>query len=510
MRRNVRGGMPASPVPETRCTDESPRRRFLKASSGLLAATAMTSMVPSETSARQARTDSEILERIQRQARDPRGRILLKGGAILSMDSKVGDFLNGDVLIEGKKIVDVKPNINVAAEVIDASDMVVIPGFADAHRHCWENQFRRAIPNADIAGYNAFRDHVAQFYKPEDMYAANLVTALGCIDSGTTCLMDWSHNSRSAELSDGAIQALFDSGIRAVHGYGAPADNGKWDHQHPEDMIRLRKKYFSSEDQLVTICMATLAFYDGRFSDIEFARKNGVRITMDGLSGVNARVVEDLEERHMLGPDLTFIHCTAVSDAGWRLMAENGVMAVMAPTSDMQIGLGPAIPPMQKSLDSGIRPALSVDVECSLSSDFFTQMRVALNVQRSGAFNRRYKGEANAPAPITMRDVLEFATVQGAKANGLLRKCGTLTPGKEADLVLIRSDDIDNMPLNNAVATVVSGADSGNVDTVIIGGKVRKFRGKLVGVDLARVRRLVHQSRDGILARSGYKLDVTG
>jgi cytosine/adenosine deaminase-related metal-dependent hydrolase len=485
------------------------RRRFLKASSGLLAGTALSSLLPSQARAEQSKKDSQSLERIERQSRGSRGRILVKGGTVISMDPKVGDFAKGDVLIEGKKILEVGPSINAQAEVIDASDMIVIPGFVDCHRHCWENQFRRMIPNADIAGYNDLRDHVAPFYTPEDMYAANLVTALGCIDSGVTCLMDWSHNSRSADLSDGAIQALFDSGIRAIHGYCAPADTGKWDHQHPQDLIRLRKKYFSSEDQLVTICMATLAFYNGHLSDIDFARKQGVRTTMDGLSGTFARVADELGQAKLLGPDLTLVHCTAVTDTGWRMIADNGVTVVMAPTSDMQIGLGPAIPPIQKALDFGLRPALSVDVECSLSTDFFTQMRVALNVQRSAAFNRKYKGEANAPAPITMRDVFEFATVQGANANGLLGKCGTLTSGKEADIVLIRADDINNMPLNNAIGTVVNGADSRSVDTVIIGGKLRKFRGQLLGVDIEKVRRLVHESRDGIVARSGYKFDIT-
>jgi cytosine/adenosine deaminase-related metal-dependent hydrolase len=507
MRRDREGSKEMPATADSASERETSRRRFLKASSGLLAGTAISSTLSSQVGAQQGDKDSQTLERIERQSRDPQRRILLKGGTVISMDPKVGDFIKGDVLIEGKKIVDVSANINARAEVINASSRIVIPGFVDTHRHCWENQFRRVIPNADIAGYNDFRDHVAVFYKPEDMYAANLVSALGCIDSGVTCVMDWSHNSRTADLSDAAIQALFDSGVRAIHGYSAPADTGKWDHQHPQDLIRLKKKYFSSDDQLVTIAMATLAFYDGKASDIQFARKVGVRTTMDGLSGTYARVVEELEQSHLLGPDLTFIHCTAVSDAGWRLIADNGATVAMAPTSDMQIGLGPAIPPIQKALDFGIRPALSVDVECSLPTDFFTQMRVALYVQRSAAFNRKYKGEPNPPAPITMRDVLEFGTVQGARANGLLNKCGTLTPGKEADIVLIRADEINNMPMNNAIATVVSGADSRDVDTVIIGGKLMKFRGKLLGVDLEKIRRLVHQSRDGVLARSGHKFD---
>jgi len=484
------------------------RRQFLHAGTATLLGSALATVVSERPASAQSASDSRTLQRIEQLSRRQNGRILIKGGTVLSMDPAVGDFVKGDVLIEGKKIAAVRAHIDAQAEVIDATDMIVIPGFVDAHRHCWENQFRRAIPNADLPAYNAFRDHVAQFYRPEDTYAATLVSALGCIDAGITCLMDWCHNSRTAELSDASIQALLDSGIRAVHGYGAPADTQKWDHQHPQDLIRLKKTYFSSDDQLLTIAMAVLSFYDHKISDIEFARRNGVRITMDGLSGLYAGVVEELNQAKLLGSDMTFIHCTAVSDVGWRLIADNGLTVVMAPTSDMQIGLGPAIPPIQKALDFGLRPALSVDVECSLPTDFFTQMRVALCVQRSSAFNRKYRNEANPPRPITMRDVLEFATVQGAKANGLLHKCGTLTPGKQADLVLITANDINNMPLNNAVATVVAGADCRNVDTVIIDGKLKKFRGQLLGVDLSKVRRLVRESRDGIVARSGHAFDA--
>ena len=498
-------------VPNSASGQAASRRRFLKTGSGLAAGAAIAPFLSEQASAqsanRRAANDGDLLARLQRQSRDPQGRILIKNGSIVTMDPQVGDFAKGDLLIEGTKISKIAPSIDVKAEVFDATDMILIPGFADTHRHCWQNQLRRIVPNVDGGNYTTiFHQFFAPFYRPEDMYAGNYISALGCIDAGVTCLMDWSHNARTAAHSDAAIQALLDSGIRAVHGYGAPLF-GNWDHQHPKDFERLRTKYFSSTDQLVTICIATLAFVDWKYDDIKFARDHGLRMTIDGFAG-NPQNMDDFVQRGLLGPDMTYIHCTHISDNAWRKVKETGGCVGMAPTSDTQLGLGPSIVPVQKALDFGIRPGLSCDVEIALPTDFFTEMRVALCFQHSDVYNRAYNKVPNPPPAITARDVLEFATVQGAKGNGLLDKCGSITPGKEADIVLLTANEINNMPVNNVIGTVVNGCDTRNVDTVIIGGTVRKFRGKLVDVDIEKVRRIVHQSRDALIARSGYQLDI--
>jgi cytosine/adenosine deaminase-related metal-dependent hydrolase len=154
-----------------------------------------------------------------------------------------------------------------------------------------------------------------------------------------------------------------------------------------------------------------------------------------------------------------------------------------------------------------VRPSLSVDVEISLSSDMYTQMRCVLLTQRMHASQRRYRGDPAAPEFISNRDVLEFATVRGAEAVGLAGITGTLTPGKQADVVAIRAEDVNNLPLNNAIGTIVQGTDTRNVDTVFVGGVVRKWRGELVGQDLGRLRSLAHESRDYLAARAGFTVD---
>src|SRR5881296_1371836 len=228
------------------------RREFLKTGAALVAGTAAAGWPPGDATRRDAR-DGETLERLVRARGDPKHRILLRGGTIITMDPQIGNLAKGDVLIEGKKILAVAPDLqstteHAKAEVIDATGMILIPGFVDPHRHSWEGQLRGLNPNAvTITDYNAYTHQgFGPYYRPDDIYVGNLATALGCIDAGITCIIDNSHNSRTSAHSDAAIQALFDSGIRAVHASGAP-QFGDWDHQWPQDLIRIQRTYFSSD-----------------------------------------------------------------------------------------------------------------------------------------------------------------------------------------------------------------------------------------------------------------------
>ena len=157
--------------------------------------------------------------------------------------------------------------------------------------------------------------------------------------------------------------------------------------------------------------------------------------------------------------------------------------------------MGHGNPPTQKAIDIGIRPSLSVDVETSVPNDFFTQMRTVFSLQKNEVWARRLGGEKDAGKFLTVRDVLEFATIEGARANGLEKKIGTLTPGKEADIILLRTDRLNVMPMNNAVGAVVTSMGPQNVDTVLIGGKVMKRNGQLVGVDMNRIARLGNEAQ---------------
>jgi cytosine/adenosine deaminase-related metal-dependent hydrolase len=424
----------------------------------------------------------------------------------------VGDFAHGDLLIEGKKIAAIGPDLAAASRdgnaiVVEAADRIVVPGMVDCHRHAWEGQIRGVIPNsASIGDYmDATHRGFAPFYRPEDMYVGNLATALGCIDAGITCLIDNSHNSRSAAHSDAAIQAQFDSGMRAVHASGQPT-YGEWDRQWTQDVARLQRQHFASDDQLVTFRLFSRGLVK---DDWEAAKRLGVWLSIDGAGAPNsAQTLQDFEKAGLLDEKHTINHGYGLPGESWQLIRGAGMAVNACPRSDSQWALGSARMGLQEALNNGIRPGLSVDNDTAFSTDLFTEMRVAFHLQRWSAHVARSQKDPNPPALLSVRDLLEFATIRGAHNAGLAGKTGSLTPGKEADIVVIRADDINTMPLTNAAGTVVSHAHAGNVEAVFIAGNVRKWGGALVGHDLGSIRRRVRESRDYLFAQRGYKLDI--
>lgn len=433
-------------------------------------------------------------------------RILVKGACIVSMDAKVGDRVKSDLLIDAGKIVAIETKIDAAdAFAIDASNMIVIPGFVDAHRHAWEGQLRRIIPNAATLDAYMAATHMqfAKFYRPQDMYVGNLVTALGCIDAGITCVIDNSHNARSAAHSDMAVRALMDSGIRAVHAAGAPVA-GDWDKQWPQDLMRLQKTFFTSNDQLVTLGM--FAYPVPELWGM--ARQMGLRIYGELVTQQMGGMLDMLAQKNMVGPDNTFNHCGDLPESTWVNLKKSGAAINVCPRSDSQYALTEGFSAYQTALDHGMQPGFSIDNEASYGGDMFSEMRVAFHLQRAVAANRKFKGDAAAPAPVSVRDVLKCATTNGAACAGLSDKVGRLAPGMQADVVMIRSNDINLYPSNNAIGTVVAAADRSNVDTVIIGGVIRKYHGELVGVNMSDFRKQVDESRAYLFSKANYQPDM--
>ena len=429
--------------------------------------------------------------------------ILIKGGCVLSLDRGVGDFEQADVLIEGKRISAVRPNISAPnAEVIDASNTIVMPGFIDTHRHMWQGFLRNVLPDGSLEDYrNVVQRTFGAKMTPDDVYAADLLSALGAVDSGVTCVLDWSHIQNSPEHTDACIKGLMESGVRAIFAYGAGQnETGRVfeipTSKYPGDIARLRKQHFSSDDQLVTLYLAAGGTPEQTLEQFKAARAVGARITIHvgvGEFGRNA-LLEKLNAQGGLKDDTTYIHCCTLNDTEWKLIKDTGGTISIAGYVETLMGHGN--PPFQKAIDNGIRPSLSVDVETSVPNDFFHQMRTAITLQKNEVWAKRLAGDKNPPKFLTAREVLEFATVEGAKANGLERKVGTLTPGKEADIILLRTDRLNVMPMNNAVGAVVTSMGPQNVDTVLIAGKVMKRNGQLVGVDMARITKLGKEAQE--------------
>jgi 5-methylthioadenosine/S-adenosylhomocysteine deaminase len=496
------------------CGEGPSRREVLKTGTAIAVSAGGAQLLACDAAAQGQDRDAAALEQLRRANGDPRRRVLLKGGTIISMDTTVGDFARADLLIEGKKVSAISPDLDAVAQsgnaiVVDASDKILIPGMIDCHRYAWEGQIRGIIPNSATIGDYMGATHrgFAPYYRPDDMYVGNLITALGCMDAGITCFIDNSHNSRSPAHSDAAVQALIDSGARAVHACGAPTF-GDWERQWPQDVGRLQRQFFASDDQLVTLRLFSRGLVK---EDWETARRLGLWLSLDGAGAPNSmQTLEEFRRMRLLDERHTFNHGNGLPDGSWQLIRDAGITVNACPRSDAQWSLGPAIMGLQEALNHGVRPGLSVDNETAYSTDLFTEMRVGFHLQRWMAHIAAVRQEPKPPAPLTARDMLEFATVRGAHNAALQDKIGTLTPGKEADIVIIRAEDINVMPLANAVSTVVSYAHPGNIEAVFIGGAVQKWRGALVGHDLANVRRMVHRSRDYLFAQRGLKLNIVG
>jgi cytosine/adenosine deaminase-related metal-dependent hydrolase/ribose/xylose/arabinose/galactoside ABC-type transport system permease subunit len=441
-------------------------------------------------------------------------QVLLKGGTVLTMDPGLGNFRNADVFIEGTKIKAVGPNLAVnGAEVIDASNMIVMPGFVDTHRHIWEGLLRNVgadIPLEGREGYIRFvLGKFAPSFRPQDAYVGNLVSALGALDAGITTLLDWSHIQGSPEHTDAVIKALQDSGMRAVFAYGFPWW-GDWNDRQPSWFVRAAKEYFSSKDQMLTYALAAPG---PEFVDFEIARDHwklarevDARITTHvgvGSYGQEGKV-QEMGEAGLLRDDTTYIHCTTLNETEIQMIVDTGGTVSLAAPVEMMMGHG--MPPIQKFLDRGLNPSLSVDVETNVPGDMFTQMRSVMSLQHALSFERQLAGDTKAPPRITTRDVLAYATIEGARANGLAHKTGSLTPGKDADIIMLRTDKINVMPINDPIGAVVWGMDTSNVDTVFVAGKALKHNGELLHVDWDAVKKAVIDSREHVIKKSGFRL----
>ncbi|HZD73571.1 MAG TPA: amidohydrolase family protein, partial [Actinomycetota bacterium] len=390
-------------------------------------------------------------------------------------------------------------------------------GFVDTHRHTWEAAIRGCAPNATLDDYFVeILDTFAPLYRPEDVYASNLAGALECVNAGITTLVDWSHINNTPEHPDAAIRGLQEAGIRAQYAYGSAnlSLNDYWNESKisipADDVRRVRETYFSSDDGLLTMALATrgtgFCIDDVCRSEWGLAREVGIPITvhvaMGRLAGRFA-MIKNLQRLGLLGPDTTYIHCCYFDDEEWRLVADSGGTISIAPQIEAQMGHG--WPPVMKAVQYGLRPSLSIDVVTTAPGDMFTQVRAAFACERARV--NAVAWEANTEVPETMltaRQMLEMATINGAHVAGLEARTGSLTPGKKADVVLIDGGALNVAPVIDPVAAVTLCADVSNVDTVIIDGQVRKRDGKLLA-DVEGARRKVEASRDHLVEAAREK-----
>jgi len=435
------------------------------------------------------------------------GRALIKGGTIVTMDPKIPDLSTGDVLVDGGRIAAVGMSLQSAgAEVIDASGSIVMPGFIDAHHHMWLGVMRRMMPDVDdlFAYIDIVAEKLGAHYRPLDMYLSTKLTAVASLDAGVTTIIDACHSSRSPGHTDAALDALDDAGIRALHMVGAAMDKKAPTAHLPGDLKRLAEDWNQGAG-LVRV---------GLFGQLKLdwwavARDLEMRVLTEFIGDL-ARLGPEFAKPGVLGPHNIFNHCTRVPQETWKMFADAGVNITVNPRSDALFGFDDETFAYQQAIDHGLTPALGIDLDTAFGGDLFGEMHALFGQQRSAMRYRRFRGEENVPTPISVEAVLKAATVNGARAAGLESEVGTLTPGKQADIITVRTNGVAVFPVSNAIGTIVQAVERSDVDTVMVAGEIRKRAGKLVGVDVAKLAADVAVARDYLLEASGYRPNMFG
>ena len=447
----------------------------------------------------------------------------IRGATVISVDDAIGNVPNCDVLIEGPSISAVGPNLQPppGATIIDCTNAIVSPGFIDTHRHTWQTQLRTITTDYVLADYVLALRHIyGSCFSAHDAYIGNLCGALESIDNGITCLVDHSHIMNTPEHADAAVKGLQDATIRATFCYALyenPSLTGSCVDQQREtktpkwrlqDAQRVRNKFFSSNkpEDLVRFGFAPsepqITPVDQLVEEIKAARSLGAAVITGHVSlgryDPGNAVVRQLAQRGVLGPDILLSHGNALFDDELDAVKHNGVGISSTPDTELQMGMSHPI--VFKAHDLGCHAALGIDICSNNPADMLQQMRLALQAQR----HLEHESAETAPLSISRKcaQILEIATMGGAKAIGLQEVVGSITPGKRADLIITRCDSTRLVPVHDPIGALVLYANASDIDTVFINGNVVKSGGKLQVVDWPEIREELRASAASIMERS--------
>ena len=441
-------------------------------------------------------------------------RTLINSATVITMDDAIGDLGTGDVLIEGSRIVDVRPSIDVAAdtEIVDGKGRIVVPGLINAHMHTWQTGLRGYAANWTLLEYfRRMHAGLATVFRPDDIHIATLVGALNQINCGTTTLVDWCHNNPTPDHTDAAVRGLIESGIRAAFFHGSPKPEPKPGEPHFSEVPHPRREVerllagaLADRDGLVSLGLAILGPHystlDVAMHDFRMARELKLIASMH-QGGGPAKTQggwEKLIEAGLVGTGINIVHGNDLPDDLLDRMVQLGVSFSVTPENEMIQGHG--FPITGRLLKRGVRPTIGIDLESVLAGDLLTVARVALSTQRAldNAEARKTNGTIPATTTIPVREALRWITTEGARMLGREHQIGSLTPGKLADLVVINASDLNLVPVHDPVATVVMQTSLANIEAVMIGGAWKKRNGRLLVDGL--------EAKKELLAQSGRRL----
>ena len=404
---------------------------------------------------------------------------------MLTLGARIPNFAQADLLIEQGRVAEIGPRLRARdAELIDAADSIIMPGFVDTHRHAWKSLFRNLGEELRSAGTLPSTSVYGPHYHPDDVYAATLVGLLGAAEAGITTVVDWADIRTGEDYVDAALEAHADAGLRTVFALASP----EWADRAPGITETLGRLPAGERTTIALGSSEPSRDIDAIEAEWGLARRLGLRIHAHaGTNPAASGVIAELGARRLLGDDVTLVHCSLLDAADLDAIAASGATVSLAPASEMALGLGAS--PIQGLIDRGIRPGLGVDQQALAPGDIFAAMRSANSMQHAASFDLKLAGKAGIPSLLSTRDVIRYATSDGARVAGLGDVTGSIEPGKWADILVLRADRPNIHPVNDPIGAVVWGMDTSNVDWVLVGGEPLVREGVL-SADSARAREL--------------------
>ena len=430
------------------------------------------------------------------------GEFIVRGGHVLTMDPAHGDIPVGDVHVRDGSIVAVGANLAApGAQVVEGRDMIVMPGFIDTHWHLWCTALRLLVRADDPqTGYFPTTIRVGRHCTPQDAYPHVRFGVAEGLLSGITTVHDWSHNTLTPAHADAELQSLKDIGVRARFSYGTGQGYTNDKAMDLADLARVQKQWTSADGMMsIGACLRTPGLAGARGAipvelfraEFDAIRKLGLPMTIHcGARGL----ISLMGENKFLGPDMLLVHPQGMTPDELKLVGDSKAPYSTAPVIEMSYSKVRSGNPQYSELNQlSIPLGLSIDASAATNADFFNVMRALMwsDWERTGA-----------PLRLKPKRLVELATIEGAKVLGLADKVGSLTPGKRADLIMIRKTDINMAPVGDAYYAIVFQGQPSNVDTVVVDGRILVKGGKLVAVDLAKVVREATESARGISERS--------
>jgi cytosine/adenosine deaminase-related metal-dependent hydrolase len=437
----------------------------------------------------------------------PRDEFVIRGATVLTMDPGIGDFGTGDVHVRNGAIIAVGPRIDLAnVRVVEGSGMICMPGFVDSHWHLWTSLFRPFV-RADVneLGYFPVSNRLGVHMTPEDSYRSVMLGPAEALNAGVTTVHNWAHNVRSPDHADAELAAMRDAGIRGRFAYG-PAQ-GMPDDQ-PMDLQGLArvKRDWMPGDGLLTlgICSRNIGAMsiggatrgvltvDMARQDWTGARALGLPITLH-TSGPSP--IKLLDDAGLLGADVQLVHPLLTTAEERAILKARGVSYAMAPTGEARRPASAGVIQLGEMLEAGIKVSLSTDHTTNYNCDPFVGMRILFALHQNRVGDK---------IPVTVKRLVQLATLDGAVDLGIAEKTGSLTPGKRADIILVRTTDINMTPVGDPYEALVSLAQPANVDTVIVDGRILRQSSKFTALDHGKVVREAQEAATALRAKARW------